>query len=322
MSDYRDMGTQSGQERIDELLNGYIDDELAARQHTEVERLLAHDPKIEQRLQQLRKCRTLLSSLPCAEAPPRILQAVETSLASTARLYEQSSSGRRAGRIHLLTRKILSAAAMLALVGLLVAVVYTIISPESPPGRLETPVSGPGTPRALAFSGRLELTTSMLEQVGTVVNAAIRENGLADSIGSVREPHQHIHYLRCSEEGLDSLLASLDGIWSRFDSAAMTLDTGVFTKPVTIDSVTADQINEIIAQDSDEKRLELAKSLDLLNTAVASMPGAEVLTAIEGTPPDMPNISKPFITGPEDGTGTPRVAEADKTIRLTIILSR
>ena len=64
MKDDPDMGTQSGEERIDELLSGYIDDELAIRQRTEVERLIAHDLGIERRLQKLRKSVTLSS--PCA----------------------------------------------------------------------------------------------------------------------------------------------------------------------------------------------------------------------------------------------------------------
>ena len=41
MKENPNMNTYSGEERIDELLNGYIDDELGPRQHTEVERLIA-----------------------------------------------------------------------------------------------------------------------------------------------------------------------------------------------------------------------------------------------------------------------------------------
>ena len=156
------MGTQSSEGRIDELLNGYIDDELAVRQRTEVERLVAHDPKIERRLHELQKCRTLLASLPCAEAPPQILREVKISLASTAAIYAQSSYGRRMGRIHLLARRMVSAAAMLGLVGLLAAVIYTIIAPQTgtngppvasdfpPSERVETVPPAIDSPPALA----------------------------------------------------------------------------------------------------------------------------------------------------------------------------
>ena len=40
---------------LDELLNSFIDGELAPRQHTEVQRLMAHDQKIAQRLEQLQQ---------------------------------------------------------------------------------------------------------------------------------------------------------------------------------------------------------------------------------------------------------------------------
>jgi len=325
MKDDPDMGTQSGEERIDELLTGYIDDELAIRQRTEVERLIAHDPAIERRLQKLRKCRTLLGSLPCVEAPPQILKAVKASLASTAVLYEQSSYGKRMGRIHLLTRKVLSAAAMLALVGLLAGVIYTIMAPHTTPDApriLPTAKPPAASSPALAFSGRLELTTSMLGEVGAIINTAIVENGLSDSVGDVREPTRRIHYVRCSKEGLNSLLASLEDAWSKLDSSTMVINTQVFDEQVSIDAVTTRQIAKIIDQESHEGRIELAKDFDMLNTATANMPGRKILAAIEGDTPGLMTIPKPIMAGPPDTMKTPAVPEADRTIRLTIILSR
>jgi hypothetical protein len=325
MKDDPDMGTQSGEERIDELLSGYIDDELAIRQRTEVERLVAHDPGIERRLQKLRKCRTLLASMPCADAPPQILEAVKASLASTAVLYEQSSYGKRMGRIHLLTRKVLSAAAMLALVGVLAGVIYTIMSPHTTPDGPTIPPLAKHPPAgspALAFSGRLELTTNKLREVGTMVSAAIKENGLSDPVGNIQETTRRIYYVKCSRKGLNSLLASLEDEWSKLDSATMVINTELFNDQVSVDAVTTRQIARIIDQESHEKRVELAKDFDMLNSVSENMPGRKILAAIEGEAPGLMTISKPIIVGPPDATKTPVVAEADKTIRLTIILSR
>ena len=333
MKEDRDMGTQSGEERIDELLSGYIDDELATRQRTEVERLIAHDAKIERRLEQLQKCRTLIGSLPCAEAPPQILEAVKASLASTVAIYEQSSYGKRMGRIHLLGRRILSAAAMLGLVGLLAGVVYTILAPnapsDGPPVVMDRPPSeiiestkpAPAISPALAFSGRLELKTGIPAKVGAVIKTTIEENGLSDSVGDIREPGKRIHYVRCSKQGLNSLLAGLENVWPRLDSATMLIDTEVFGRQVAIDAVTTGQIAEIIGRDSHEGRIELARGFDLLNTTAASMPGAEVLSPIEAETANLMTIPKPLIVGPSTQKA-PDEAEADKTIRLTIILSR
>jgi len=322
MKEKPNMDAYSGEERIDELLNGYIDDELGARQHTEVERLIANDVEIKQRLRQLQKCRALLGSLPCAEAPPQVLQGLQASMASTARLHNRSGYDQRAGRIHLLVRKTVSAAAMLALAALLGAVIYTILAPESP---AEGPpvVAGSDTVAAptLAFSGKLQLKTDYPAEVGAVIGATIEENGLSDTVAGIREPNKRIHYLRCSREDLKSVLASLDSVWPRLESAKLVLDTEAFGEEVSIGAVTTEQITEIIDQDSNEKRVALAKDFHLLNTADENMPGKTILAAIQGDPAEGISIPKPIITGPRK-THRSDKAQEDETIRLTIILSR
>ena len=40
-------------QNIDELLNGFIDEELTTRQHTEVKRLIKNDAQIAKRLKEL-----------------------------------------------------------------------------------------------------------------------------------------------------------------------------------------------------------------------------------------------------------------------------
>lgn len=330
MNEYSDMDTNAYEGRIDELLNGFIDDELATRERTEVERLIAHDPKIEQRLVQLQKCRTLVGSLPRVEAPPQILQAVRATLAETsaAPLQEEPAYNRRMGRIHLLGRRILSAAAMFALVGILAGVIYKIVGPETtlhqpqmavdrqPRLDAEMPEPIPDTSVALAFNGRLELKTRALAEVAAVINRSIAENGLSDSIGDIREANRRVHYVRCSREGLNSLLADLKNVWPNLDSATMLINAEVFGRPVTVDAVTTEQIGEIIDQNSYEERIELAKAFDVLNR----MPGGEILAAIEGEGPNLMTIPRPMITGPNAKAASE--TEEEKTIRLTIIISR
>ncbi len=308
MKEYSDMDAYAYDERIDELLSGFIDDELAARQHTEVERLLAHDPKVVQRLVQLQKCRALVGSMPRDEAPPQILQGVRASLAETSAepLQDELAYNQRMGRIHLLGRKILSAAAMIALVGVLAGVIYTIVGPETTSHRPEMvadhqPRSGAemlepasDTSAALAFSGRLELKTSALPEVAAIINRAIQENDLSDSIGDIREANRRVHYIRCSRKGLNSLLADLKNVWPNLDSAKMLIDSKTFGRQVTIDAVTTEQIGEIVDLDSYEKRIEFAKAFDVLNR----MPGGEILAAIEGEAPSLMAIPRPMITGP------------------------
>ncbi len=116
---------------IDELLNNFIDGELSQRQFMEVQRLITHDEQIAQRLHELQKCKLLVSSLPSAEAPAWLADEVKTTLERRTLLeppkrhYEEIQGAR-----HLLIRRVLSAAAMIGLITVLAAVIYTILAPE------------------------------------------------------------------------------------------------------------------------------------------------------------------------------------------------
>ena len=60
-------------QNTEELLNSYIDGELTEREKTEVQRLISHDAQVAQRLRELQKSKMLVSSLPRAKAPAKIL---------------------------------------------------------------------------------------------------------------------------------------------------------------------------------------------------------------------------------------------------------
>ena len=114
---------------IDELLNAFLDDELTRRQLAEVQRMLSHDRQVAQRLSELEKCRMLVNSLPIAEAPADILENVKASLETQTPLDTQpeySDQGR--GARQLMMRKVLSAAAIVALVTVLGGVIYNIVA--------------------------------------------------------------------------------------------------------------------------------------------------------------------------------------------------
>jgi len=300
---------------MDELLNSFIDGELPARQQTEVQRLIAHDEKVAQRLRQLQKCKMLLSSLPVAEAPPQILENVKTSLARRTLLVEQPTAfDEHIGARHLLGRKLFAAAAMLGLVGILTAVVYTIVAPTVPQGpvavepREQLPIveavePSPTIVAAAPFSGRLELQTNYLPAVVAFINRAIEENipsdeWIASDRSDVREPHALI----CSSESFNLLLA--DG------------------QQVVVDAVTAEQIAGIVNQDDSQRRIEVAKDFAVLNNIAEYLPGTRVLTAIDDTTVGLITPPKPVLTSNQEtikksATG----AEADKNIRLIITVT-
>ncbi len=314
---------------MDELLNSFIDGELTIRQQTEVQRLIAHDEKVAQRLRQLQTSKMLLNSLPLAEAPPHILENVKASLARRTLLDEESSTfNEESGARHLLGRRVLAAAAMICLVGVLSIVVYTIVAPPTDvqepvvverrdlPPRVEEIVEPQPAIVIAPFSGKLELRTSYLPAVVASINRAIEENIPPDEwIASGRNEVKEPHTLVCSRESFDLLLADLGNIWGKLNSATLFVDTEVFGEEVVVGAVTAEQIAGIVNQSDSEERIEVAKDIALLNNVSEYLPGREVLTALDDTSVELITPPKPVMTGPKKttiGTGS------RKNVHLTI----
>jgi len=321
---------------MDELLNSFIDGELPARQHTEVQRLVAHDEKISRRLQQLQRCKMLLSFLPVAEAPPKTLENVKASLARKTTLLDEqlSNFAEQAGARHLLGRRVLAAAAMLGLVAILTAVVYTIVAPEAvtqrpvaferreQPPKVDVVKPGP-TMVVVPFSGRLELRTSYLPAVVAFINRAIEDNipsdeWIASDQSNVKEPHA----LVCSRESFNLLLAELGNIWNKLDSATLFVDTEVFGEQIIVDAVTTRQIAGIVNQNDSQRRVELAKDFAVLNNIAEHLPGREILTAIDDTTVGLITPPKPVLTSNQKTIkkSTTRT-EANKNVHLTIMVT-
>lgn len=309
---------------IDELLNSFIDGELAAGQISEVERLVARDENIAQRLRELQKCKMLLGSLPRAEAPAEVLQEVKASLSGGTLVCERpAASDEQAGTRRLPIRRLASVAAMIALAAVLTAVIYTTVGPETVPyvaGQIE-----PGAKVAAAseFSGRLELKTSALVAVDAFINSAIEDNGLSASVVASRRQDKRVYSLNCSKKGLDMLLADLEDVWDEIDLAKLSVDTEVFAVPAVVDAVTTEQIAEIVDQDNPERRIEVARDFAALNSIAEHMPGKEIMAAVDGGNRSLMTIPKPLLTGERQATtrsvGQP---EDKKTVRLTIIVKR
>jgi len=331
---------------IDELLNGFIDEELTARQQTEVQRLIAHDSQIAERLRQLQKCKMLVGSLPFAEAPAEMSEQIRYSLERRTLLGQQAARvDEGEGARHLLVRRVVAAAAMIGLIAVLAGVIYTIVVPEAvtdkpvaieeweqPAGKAEaeelTPAIETSAEKAIAqarliaagFNGRLELKTSAPGAVDAFINRAIEDNGFLGKVSPKTEGNKSVYALSCSREGLSLLLADLGAIWSRFDSATLFVETERLGEQVVVDAVAAEQIVEIVNQDSLEKRIEVAKDFAVLNSMSELLPGKEILTAIDYSRPDLVSIPKPVLTSSEKIKRS-AVQEQDKEeVHITIVV--
>jgi anti-sigma-K factor RskA len=333
MKENPDMDTNASNERIDELLNSYIDDELTIERQAEVERLIDQDAKIAQRLKQLQKCQILVGSMPYADAPASVLEGVRASLAgSSLPSEEQPAYEQQAGKKYVLLRKVLAAAAMIGLAAVLSVVIHRIVPlqnvPEGPVAvENRTAESIKPVARIVAasgFSGRLELKTSALNAVDAFIKSAIDDNGLSASISPERRQSRRIYSLDCTREGLHSLLDDLDNIWPELDSATLFVNTEVFGTQTVIDAVTTKQIAEIAGQDNPERRIELAKDFAVLNNIAENLPDKEIRAAIESGDSSLTQqwrILKPVLTGNQKAVKKPAgQAKEKQTVHLTIIL--
>jgi hypothetical protein len=301
------------QEHIDELLNSYIDGELTERQQIEVRRLISHDAQAAERLSRLERCRMLVTSLPRADAPADTLARVKAALQTRRLMHEQSTVyEQRRGAMHLFGRKVLTAAAMLGLVGILAVVVYTILAP------VEGPVTWLATEDApVPFYASLELEPSSSAAV-SAFQRAIMDNGLSDCFTPTMEGSKSVYTLTCSREDLNSLLGDLQDTWDRFVSRTLSVETDRFAERVTIRLVSLGQIAEIVNQNSLDKRLALARDISLSNWMDKLMPGREIEVALGGES----NLTKPkpiLATGQEPVRKSPDDVKESEKVQLTVV---
>jgi anti-sigma factor RsiW len=339
---------QQDNPNIEELLNGFIDGELTERQRTEIQRLISHDAKVAQRLWELQKCKMLIGSLPCAEAPREILESIKTSMERRTLLGQEADRfDERKGAKHLLVRKVLAAAAMIGLVAVLATVIYTIVAPEStkekpiiskdwqqPAGKAGVESTKPGIPvtaekstvkadmAARRFSARLELKTNDLTAVNAFINKAIDDNGLLDYVSSRSQEGKSIYSLSCDRESLSLMLADLQNIWTRFDSATLFVETDQIGRQIVINAVSTKQINEIINQSSFKKSIQVAKDFAVLNNIAEVLPGKNLLAAAEEKNGDLITIPKPVLTSNEKTTKkTASKAKDELQVNLIIVVA-
>jgi hypothetical protein len=326
---------------LDELLSSFIDGELSPRQRTEVQRMAAHDPSVAKRLRQLQNCRTLFCSLPPAEAPGDMLEQIRQSLERKTLLQEHPVAARRAtGVIHLVFRKFVAAAAMIALLAFLGAIVYQVVAPVSGPEPTTTvALNLPETPSAdtggrmppmvvedKGFAGRLELQTAMFVSTDAFVKRAIGVCGLENLAPPEIMGNRSVYRVVGGREAISRLVASLDSVWNQVDSASLHVDRLQGATPVAVEAVTADQVATVVARNSTEASIETAQVYATMNHMAQTMPGGELPSLIAddmGSFWAMHAIPMPKLTGPEKPTqATHTPAEGTAQASLTIVLLR
>ena len=319
--------------KIDELLNGFIDGELNQRQQTEVRRLLGNDADLMRRLRELQKCKMLVRMLPVADAPYGLAEDIRASLERRSLLRDPSGAfEQRKGARHLLGRRILAAAAMIALFGVLGAVVYTVLVPAEPSGRPVavggdrtgegSGVAGSGAMVASwPFRGTVELRTTAFMEADASVNRMIENSGLSDCTVIERQPGSSRYSIGCTRGDLVLLLANLEYVWGRFDWTRLSVETGEFSERVVVDGVSIEQIGEIIGRGQLDEGVGLARHFALLNSFRERLGGKEVMVAVEESGMDsiavipMPRLTK------NEGPVKRQVEQGAPDVHLAIVVA-
>jgi hypothetical protein len=317
---------------IDELLCSFIDGELPLRQQTEIQRLMAKDPEVARRLRQLQNTRALVGALPRAEAPAEMLDQIKFTLERRSLLDERpAAAGVSAGRRHLIARKLVAAAAMIALLGVLGAVVYQILAPVPSSGPRIVAIGGDdgaasarmaaGVSAADAgFAGRLEIRTAAVTATDASIKRGIEALGFSAALEQDAGSQGRVYRLVGTRESVGRLVASLGEVWQELDDA--TLHVGRpdnVVGAVVVDDVTADQTIRILAQETTEASLRTARYCAVEN----SMPGREIVTAINRDVESalaMAHTPKPWITKTQTARDKLVPSEDDAQASLTIIL--
>jgi hypothetical protein len=252
---------------------------------------------------------------------------------------EPTATPRTAGRIHLVFRKFVAAAAMIALLGVLGAVVYQIVSPVpnggelpvaatnpvEPSGEIDAPLIPPTAVADAGITGRLELRTEAFAQADAFVRRAIENAGLSDVAQIQSADGRRVFRVAGTREGVSRLVASLDRMWSKVDGAVLQVARpGEDTQNVQIDGVTPEQAAAVVARSTTEDSIETAQAYAAMNHLQRTAPGSEILSLIQEQTTYMPALAaipRPVLTSndrvEESNHAAPeRMIQADLTIVL------
>ena len=324
---------------IDEMLNAYMDGELSERQQAEVQRLIAHDSVIAEKFVQLQRQSELVKTLPSEKAPADILYKTRQSLEKRALLGTDAHSvAERAGEKELYMRKMISAAAMVALVAALGIVIYTILSSPKPPavpvaGDFPAPTIEKVTPKEITpeipatvvsfmpFYARLEISTAQPGAVNSVITKALEANSFA-ALSPQRLVDRTIYYAKCSKETLPIFLAELEKAWPKFSLANFYLETQTMGSSVAVKNVTTEQIITIAGAEDFLSRQHHARKFAAQNEMEQLKLANRYFAVNKIDIPESLAIEKPVLTWEDNGeVKIEPLTEENTNLNLTIIIT-
>lgn len=332
---------------IDELITGFIDGELSQRQLTEVKRLIQHDEMFAEEYVRIKQQKELLGALPSAHAPEDMFDDIKHFLERKHSAEQPGGiTAEAAGARHLFLRRMITAAAMFILVGILGVVIFNIVMPMSITEKAmvrkvspepdtvaidlhrEQPVQViQRRPRTmLPLSASLEIRTYDTFSVNNVVEKAIYNNNLLDNTIPRRRTGTSSYEITCPAEQLIGFLGELEVLWTRSGSRDMTVYGRDIESQVVLKDVRLADVQSVLAHDETADYLQFAKDIALLNEVKAQLPAEGLLTTFafeeEGFGERL-SVVKPILTSGKNDSSTVGTngSEDGGDITLTIVVS-
>lgn len=303
-------------QRIEELLNGFIDDELTPAEQAEVQRLISKDKGIARRLTELERCRMLVNSLPPAEPPAEVIAGIKQLLRSRTTEGQKDIESRHGAR-HLFVRHLLAASIIVGLFGILAAVIFQITS--STDSRQPVVAVLPQESSVGVYS--LQFQTADFTGVDAFIKKLLDDSSWLKVEAQKEFQGRSTYRVLCSKAALEVLMSDLAPVWSKFDSATLVVHTQDLGRFVEIEAITPEQITDIAKQDTTDQRVRLAKDFAALNSIERLMPEQKLL-ALTGNNPEIITIPKPVLTsGDKNSTTVPKGASDQVRVDLSIVVS-
>lgn len=222
----------------------------------------------------------------------------------------------------MLFRRVLTAAAMFMLVGVLAVVVFNVVMPEAGSRKLvvmqpadssqgaggtkeaiveSTAVEQAATPDSYPFRAALELASYDSIAVNGFIAKAIYSNGLVDNTIPKRQTTLSTYHITCTTDQIVALLADLEAVWDKCDKTSLTIHAEDQDSDIMINNITSAQAIAVFAQDKPDERTELAQNFADFNALIRDQFDGSDFALTRDEEQFVPSIPiKPDLTRPEE----------------------
>ena len=332
-------------EQIEEMLNCYIDGELDERKSNEVKRLIDNDSQIHSLYDSLKRYKNLMDTVCQVPAPEGLCDNITAHLEREVLLADTQIYSLKAGRRHLMARRLMTAAAVIALAAVLFVVIFDIFVPKSSRQQLLSNALRKKTIKQVLYEKPfadtkqqedmkivpqnsydvplvviLALKTNNPIEVDWLVAKALTTTDLFNQTAAIDRRTGVVRYvINCNNQSLISLIQELSFIWPQCTDTKIDIGTEQAGKYITINNISARQVMEICKAENFGQRLRMANDLAIINKFTTPAIIDRLYAAVD-IDYDLLVTQKPALTSTEKTQTAGQPSNDIKNATLTIIV--